>query len=97
MLATFLGLSLCLGGLAAFCTGRALAQNWRSFWRIPALVVLLAGFIHFLHYALFGEPLLSFTAFGADYLVTLFISAFGFFLTRKKQIRRQYGWLDSQP
>lgn len=92
-LATYIGLTLCLGGAAAFATGRALARNWRAFWQVPAFCLLLAAAIQFLHYALFNEPLLSFSGILSAYITTLCLGAFGFFLTRRSQMRRQYGFL----
>ncbi len=92
-LTTYIGLTLCLGGAAAFATGRALALNWRSFWQVPAFCLLLAAAAQFLHYALFNEPLLSLSGIVTCYLTTLCLGAFGFFVTRRSQMRRQYGFL----
>jgi hypothetical protein len=92
-LLVFLGLSAVLGGAAAFATGRALAKHWRPLWYAPFAMVPLAAGVRFLHYALFGEPLISLHGFAADYAVVLGLALLGFKLARRTQMKRQYGWL----
>lgn len=92
----FLGLSVGLGGAAAFATGRALAKHWRPFWYAVPSMVPLAASVRFLHYALFEEALLSWRDFAADYVVVLGFAWLGFKLARKNQMNRQYGWLPSR-
>lgn len=88
----FLGLTLVLGGAAAYAAGRALALTWRPFWMVPAYALALAAGIRFLHYALFEEPLLSATLFAFDAVTLIAIAALGFRLTRSKQMAERYGW-----
>lgn len=93
----FLGLGVALGGAAAFSTGCALAKHWRPFWHaLPAMAGLAAG-VRFLHYALFDEPLISLWDFAADYAVVLGFAYLGFKITRRAQMKRQYGWIETPP
>lgn len=91
----FLGLSAGLGGAAAFAAGRAIARQWRPFWSASPLILALTAGVRFLHYALFGEPLLSWPHFAADFAIALMFAWCGFYLARKAQMKRQYGWLDN--
>jgi hypothetical protein len=93
----FLGLSVALGGAAAFSTGRALAKHWRPLWHAPLAMVPLAAGVRFLHYALFDEPLLSLRGLAADYGVVLGLAFLGFKLARRTQMKRQYGWIARPP
>jgi hypothetical protein len=93
----FVGLTLALGGGAAFLSGRALAKNWRTIGALPAYMLPLASFIRFLHHALFDETLLSAELFALDYASLLVFAGLGFLLTRRLQMHRQYGWLDTKP
>ena len=52
-------LTLVLGGAGAWATGRALAQTWRPMPMIALYMLFLTAGVRFLHYALYGEPLLS--------------------------------------
>ena len=56
---TFVLLTLILGGAGAWATGRALAQTWRPIAMLAPYMVFLSAGVRFLHYALYGEPLLS--------------------------------------
>ena len=58
-LATWLALTLILGGAGAFATGRALATTWQSAWRLVPYMGALAGVDGFLCWALFDVPVIS--------------------------------------
>lgn len=88
----FLGLTLVLGGAAAYAAGRALALTWRPFWMVPAYALALAAGIRFLHYALFEEPLLSAPLFALDAVTLITLAALGFRLTRAKQMAARYAF-----
>jgi hypothetical protein len=87
----FLGLSLIIGGAASFAAGRALATRWRPLWQALVYALLIAAMVRFLHYALFAEPLLSAQAYGLDFAAALGFTIAGFKLTRRRQMRQQYG------
>jgi L-asparagine transporter-like permease len=91
-IAIFLLLNVALGGAAAASAGRALAQSWRPAWQAIAYMGALGAFIRFLHYALFGERLLTPAGFAVDWIVALAFAGAGFVVTRRRQMRRQYGW-----
>ena len=52
----FVFVTVVLGGAAALASGRAVAQAWHSFARVPLYMLPLTGAVGFLHYALFGIP-----------------------------------------
>jgi hypothetical protein len=52
--------------------------------------------MRFLHYALFGEPLLSWSNFAADLATALLFAWCGFRICRRAQMKRQYGWLENR-
>ena len=89
----FLLVTVILGGLAAFATGRALAQTWRPVWMLPLAMVLLACAVRFIHYAVFSETLLSARNFVVDFIVVTAIAFAGYRFTRARQMAQQYGWL----
>ena len=89
----FIILTVVLGGGAAYLSGRALALKWRPVWQLFIYMALLAGAVRFLHYALFGEVLLSLQYYLVAYAVLLGMALLGFRLTRVKQMTTQYYWL----
>jgi len=91
----FVIITLGLGGLAAFMAGRALALTWRSRWQVLGAALLLTAAVRFLHYAMLQEDLKSMTAFAAGFIALLSVAWFGFGWTRRRQMRKQYGWLAS--
>jgi hypothetical protein len=58
-LGVFVLVTVLMGGLAAWLTGRAIAQTWRPFWHLLIYIALLGAAVRFVHFALFEEPLLS--------------------------------------
>ncbi len=89
----FLLLTVVLGGIAAFVTGRAIATTWRPLWQLPWYVLLLALGVRFLHFALFQEPLLAPSSLAVDYVLLLAVAALGHRLARVQQMSSQYQWL----
>ena len=57
----------------------------------PYMVFLTAG-VRFLHYALYGEPLLSPTLFITAYIWTMAVGALGYRYKRAGQMAMQYSW-----
>ncbi len=92
-LGVFLGLTVVIGGGAAWLAGRALALKWRPVWQLVIYMLLLAAAVRFLHYALFQEPLLSLKSYIADAVVLEVAALLGFRITRVRQMVRQYHWL----
>ena len=91
-LLTFVLITLILGGLGAWAAGRALAQTWRPMPMIALYMLFLTAGVRFLHYALYGEPLLSLHYFIVAYVWTLVVAAFGYRRKRALQMATQYSW-----
>jgi uncharacterized membrane protein HdeD (DUF308 family) len=92
-LRVFLGLTVILGGGAAFLACRGLARSWKPFWRIFFYMALLAAAVRFFHYALFDGRLLSLYYYLVAYVVLLGAATLGFRSMRTTQMVTQYRWL----
>jgi hypothetical protein len=82
-----------LGGAAAWATGRALAETWRSFWQLAAYVLLLGGAVRFVHFALFDGDLLSVPSYLADMLYLMLVGGLSWRMTYARRMVTQYRWL----
>ena len=91
-LLTFVLITLILGGAGAWATGRAMAQTWRPMPMLLPYMVLLTAGVRFLHYALYGEPLLSLQFFAVAFVWTMIVGALGYRAMRAAQMARQYSW-----
>ena len=89
----FVLLTVVLGGAGAVASGRAIAGQWKSFLILPAYMVVLSAAIRFLHYALFGEDILSLPGYLVALAVTLLATAYGYRARRAEQMATQYSWL----
>ena len=58
----------------------------------PYMLFLTAG-VRFLHYALYGEPLLSPGLFIVAYIWTMAVGALGYRAMRATQMATQYSWV----
>lgn len=92
-LGVFLLVTIFLGGGAAWLSGRAIALTWRPVWQVGAYMVLLAGVVRFLYYALFGGTLLSLHYYVVNLVILLAIAGLGFRFTRVGQMVTQYSWM----
>jgi hypothetical protein len=92
----FVLVTLAMGGGAAWASGRAIAATWRPWWQIVAYMLILAGAVRFIHFALFGGTLLSLHYYVVDAAVCLFFGFFGFRVTRAGQMATQYGFLNER-
>ncbi len=88
----FLLITVLIGGAAAHAAGSAIASTWRPTWQVFTSAFLLTCAVRFLHYALFQEPLLSLRNFIVDYIVVATACAWGFRMTRVRQMIEQYPW-----
>ena len=91
--ATFLMLTVVIGGSAAYMTGRALASRWRTLTQPILYTLLLAAVVRFFHFALFGGSLLSVHYFVVDAAVLIAAALLGYRVTRVRQMVTQYSWL----
>lgn len=87
------GITLVLAGSAAWLSGRALAERWRSVWRVVLGAALLGAAARFLIYALFGGVLLSPSGYAIDTAALLAIALVSFRHSRARAMVRQYPWL----
>jgi uncharacterized protein DUF6867 len=92
----FLLITLIIGGGAAALTGRAVAITWRSWWHVLPLMLLIGAAVRFLHFALFGDTLLSLTDYAIDTAVCLLFGLAGFRLTRVSQMVTSYRWINER-
>ncbi|MBM3489413.1 MAG: hypothetical protein FJX68_03030 [Alphaproteobacteria bacterium] len=92
-LGVFLGLTVVLFGAAAWMTGQALSETWRSFWHALPYSLLLAITNRFLGFALFEGELLSLSGLVSAWVVLLGLAALAFWLARVHLMCRQYPWL----
>jgi hypothetical protein len=90
---TFVLLTLLIGGGAAWRTGQAVAEGWGELWPVIAYTALLAAAIRFLHFALFGGPLLSLPHFGVDFAILSVIALLAHRVRRARHMCEQYPWL----
>jgi hypothetical protein len=89
---TFVLITLVLGGAGAWAAGRALAKTWRPMPMLAVYMAFLTAGVRFLHYALYGEPLLSLQYFIVAYVWTMIIGALGYRYMRAAQMATQYSW-----
>jgi hypothetical protein len=89
---TFIVITLIMGGAGAWATGRAIASTWRPFLMVALYMIGLAAAIRFLHYALYGESLLSIHFFLVSYVWTLVVGLLGYRYMRAAQMATQYSW-----
>ena len=89
---TFVLITLVLGGAGAWATGRAVAKTWRPLAMLAPYMVFLTAGVRFLHYALYGEPLLSPTLFIVAYIWTMAVGAIAYRTMRATQMATQYSW-----
>ena len=93
-LGSFLLVTVLLGGGAAWLAGRAIAQTWRPWWSVVAYMLVLGLVARFFHFALFEGTLLSLHFYAVDASVAILFAGLGFHLTRRRQMVRQYAFLD---
>ena len=89
---TFIVITLIMGGAGAWATGRAIASTWRPFPIVAVYMIGLAAAVRFLHYALYGEKLLSVPPFLVAYAWTLIVGLLGYRYMRAGQMAVQYSW-----
>lgn len=91
----FLLVSVILGGSTAFVSGKAIAETWRPFWHGIVYVLIIGLAVRFIHFALFEEVLVSAKNYLTDCAILMLAATAGYTLTRRRQMREQYGALDA--
>jgi hypothetical protein len=89
----FAFVTVLLGGWAAWMTGRAMALSWKPYWQLIVYLLILAGAVRFIHYALFEGTLLTIQYYLVDAAVLFVIGSLGFRYFRARQMATQYRWL----
>lgn len=89
---TFILITIVLGGAGAWAAGRALAQTWRPVGMILLYMLFLTAGVRFLHYALYGESLLSVQFFLIAYVWDALVAGVGYRAMRAQQMATQYSW-----
>jgi hypothetical protein len=89
----FVMVTIILGGCASWLTGRAIAITWRPRWMLLPAALGLGAAIRFVHFALFDESLASLSLVGIDAATAFLFALAGYYMTRSRQMDRQYGFL----
>ncbi|MDQ0326841.1 hypothetical protein J2R99_002710 [Rhodopseudomonas julia] len=100
-LTEFTLVTLVLGGLAAWMTGRAVALTWGSWLRLAVYIALLSLAVRFIHYSLFGGtfflPPAGFATglhyYVVDFIALMLIAAAARQMNRSHQMSEQYSFL----
>ena len=83
-----------IAGLSmGYAAGRAIAQTWRPFSKLPVYVLILTCAERFLHYALAGQDLLSLPFYGISFVILMVSGALGYRRMRALQMVTQYSWM----
>lgn len=85
--------TLALGAVGAWLTGRAFARVWRPWWVAALWVVPLAGAVRFFQVALFRGTWAAGEAAAVVLVVLVLAAAAGHRRTRAVQMVSRYGWL----
>jgi hypothetical protein len=91
--ASFLVLTVFLGGGAAFLAGRANAKGWKSPLILFINMLILNCGLRFLHFALFQQDLLSVEHFISQGIILELFAFLGYRLTLARQMTSKYPWL----
>lgn len=86
----FVLVTVALGGAAAWMTGRAIAQTWKSNLILGFYIILLTAAVRFIHFSLFSGSLLSLHYYLIDLVVLLAIAFAAKRYTRAGQMATQY-------
>lgn len=89
----FFFITFLLGGWAAWMTGRACAQTWRSYSTLFVYLLLLGIGVRFIHHALFNGTMFSLHFYLVDTVILMVIGFLGYRYARTTQMVTQYHWL----
>ena len=90
---TFIFVTLMMGGLLAWMTGRACAKTWRPRLVLVIYVAILTVGVRFIHFSIFSGTLLSVQFYVIDLIVLEAVAFAAFQFTRVRQVATQYYWL----
>ncbi len=89
----FAFVTVVMGGWAAWMTGKACAETWRSPVSLFLYLLLLGAAIRFIHFALFEGHLITAQFYLVDTVILLVFGFAGFRYARTTQMVTQYHWL----
>jgi hypothetical protein len=89
----FLFITVILGGWAAWTTGKACAETWRSPYNLVVYILFLGVGVRFIHHALFDGTMFSLHYYVVDTVILLVLAMIGFRTKRTSQMVTQYYWL----
>lgn len=89
----FLFITVLIGGWAAWMTGKASAQTWRSPTTLFCYMLGLGIGVRFIHHALFDGTMFSLHYYIVDTIVLMIFGFLGYRYTRTNQMVSQYHWL----
>ncbi|MFS8038368.1 DUF6867 family protein [Xanthobacter sp. AM11] len=92
-LGDFLLVTLCLGGGAAWLTGKAVAGGWSPYSHLVLYCLPLTAAVRFGHFALFEDTLFAPEPAAVEFVLLLAIATLGFRTLRRRQMTVQYGWM----
>lgn len=90
---SFVLVTVVMGGVVAWMTGRACAVTWRPYGVLVFYLLLVAIAVRFIHFSIFSAHLLSVQYYIVDAVYCLIVGSLGFRFTRANQMVRQYYWL----
>lgn len=90
---TFILVTVVMGGWAAWMTGKACAQTWRSYSSLFVYGLILGVAVRFIHFSMFGGSFVALQYYVVDTIVVLAIAFIGYRYTRAGQMVTQYYWL----
>ena len=89
----FVFITVVLGGWAAWMTGKACAETWRTYLNLFVYILLLGVGVRFIHHALFDGTMFTAQYYVVDTIVLMVLGFVGFQYTRTNQMVSQYHWL----
>ena len=92
-LPVFIAVTVCVMGFAAYMTGLALANTWRSVWQAVGYSLLLGCADRFLTWSLFEGELFLLSGYLVDTGVLLAICLFAYRVTQASKMVSQYPWI----
>ncbi len=90
---TFVAVTLVLSGGAAYMTGQAMANRWRSTWVVVGYSLLLGCADRFGVYALADGELWLITGYLIDTAILMAIALLSYRMTKARNMVEQYPWL----
>lgn len=92
-LPVFIGVTVALGGFAAWMTGKAIGGTWRPWWQVFFYCCLLGCATRFLIQGLFDGEMFSPSGYLIDVIVLQLVGVAAYRSTLARKMVSQYPWL----